>query len=285
MGVSVPKPSLIRDSPAESWSCAMTGGASPPPRALCLSQTGGRLTASCKVQQLWKPSWEDDVPLPFSHQQSAARARVRISSASRLLMSSLAMLVSLTSELSWRLLKFSGACFWAAVYILWFLGEIRDLACVPVSVLQNKACPLGWEILGPGSHFCIHLMTRGISRRFYLRFWMVLLKKNNWIFKKSFFLQTWKSFSHDGKPGERPAHTEVEQLVSRDGALSCGVSQMRLNTMVTFSSTPPWLITLRVKKPVISLHRAKTVVFQAVSEFHRITLERWGFYTFRNFGS
>lgn len=42
--------------------------------------------------------------------------------------------------------------------------------------------------------------------------------------KKTFFLQTWKSFSHAGKPGERPAHTEVNQFFSCDEALSCGVS-------------------------------------------------------------
>lgn len=181
MGVCVPKPSLICDSLTETRSCAMTGGASPPSQSSVFLPDWGE--ADSKLQgsaALWEPSWED-VPLPSSQQQNAARARVTISSASRLLMSSLAVLVSLTSELSWRLLKFSGACFWAAVYILWFLGEIRDLACVPLSMLQNKARPLGWDILGPGSHFGIHLMTRGISRRFYLRFWMVLLKKNNWI--------------------------------------------------------------------------------------------------------
>lgn len=182
MGVSVPKPSLIHDSLSnrDLKSCNDWWWISSPPK---LRVSPDWREADSNLQgsaALWEPSWED-VPLPFSQQQSAARARVTSSSASTLLMSSLAAPVSLTSELSWRLLKFSGACFWAAVYILCFLGETRDLACVPVSVLQNKTRPLCQEMLDPGSHFGIHLTTRGISRWFYLRFWMGLLKKNNWI--------------------------------------------------------------------------------------------------------
>lgn len=84
--------------------------------------------------------------------------------------------------------RFSKACFWAAVYILWSPGDIRALAFVPLSELQNKACPSSQEIFSPGSHFDINLRTYGISRRFYLRFWMRHLKKNNWIKKKSVLL-------------------------------------------------------------------------------------------------
>lgn len=189
MRLSIPKPSLIHDSLSRTkmWSCAMSSDAPPPPEAVRLSQTEGRLMASCRVEQHSREPSQEDISLPFSQQQSAARARVTISSASRLLMSSLAVLVSLTSELSWRLLKFSGACFQAAVYILWSPEEIGALACVPVSQLQNKARPLGWEISGPGNHFDIHLRTHNVSRRFYQRFWMGLLKKNSWL-KKSVLL-------------------------------------------------------------------------------------------------
>lgn len=143
MGVSVPKPSLIHDSLSNRdlkscndwWWCI-----SSPQISVSLPvwrEADSNLQGSAV---LWEPSWED-VPLPFSQELNAARARVTISSASTLLMSSLAALVFLTSELSWRLLKFSGVCFWAAVYILWFVGETRDLACVPVSALQNKPRP------------------------------------------------------------------------------------------------------------------------------------------------
>lgn len=112
MGISVPKPSLIRDSLSNrdlklcnSWWCI-----SSPQSSVSLPdcrEAGSKLQGSAALRE---PSWED-VRLPLSQQQSAARARVTISSASRLLMSSLAALVSLTSELSWRLLKFSGLAF------------------------------------------------------------------------------------------------------------------------------------------------------------------------------
>lgn len=56
---------------------------------------------SCRVEQ---HAWEDTL-LPSSQQQSAARARVTISSASRLLMSYLAVLVSPNSELFLEVLR------------------------------------------------------------------------------------------------------------------------------------------------------------------------------------
>lgn len=106
MKLSIPSPLLSMTlSPEEDL----------PPK---LSISDERLAASCRVEQLSQEPSQEHVPLPFSQQQSAARARVMISGASRVLMSSLAALDSLISELSWRLLKFSGACFRAAVYIL-----------------------------------------------------------------------------------------------------------------------------------------------------------------------
>lgn len=56
--------------------------------------------ASYRDEQHSQEPFQENVPLPFSPQQSTARARVTISDASRLLMSSLAVVVSLTSELS-----------------------------------------------------------------------------------------------------------------------------------------------------------------------------------------